>query len=175
MAELPLLAIRYAQLESRRTTPPPGRRRAPLTERAVRWLSRYSIGILRISLGLIFLGFGVPKFFPGVSPAEGLVTRTLDTLTFGVVTGTSALVLTAVVECFIGLTLLTGRFLRAGLVVLGGAMVGILSPLALFFTDLFPGGPTLEAQYVVKDIVLVAAGLVVAARALGASLVPDRG
>ena len=147
MAEFPLLALRYAQFESR----------------------RYSIGIPRISLGLIFLGFAVPKFFPGVSPAEGLVTRTLDTLTFGVVTGTTALVLTAVVECFVGLTLITGRWLRAGLVVLGGAMVGILSPLVLFFTDLFPGGPTLEAQYVVKDIVLVAA------RALGASLVPDRG
>jgi uncharacterized membrane protein YphA (DoxX/SURF4 family) len=148
MPEIPMLALRYAQLQQHRTTPPPGRRRRtePLGDRAVRWLSRYSIGILRISLGLIFLGFGVPKFFPGVSPAEGLVTRTLDTLTFGVITGTTALVLTAVVECFIGLTLITGRWLRAGLVVLGGAMVGILSPLVLFF----------------------------AARALGASLVPDR-
>jgi uncharacterized membrane protein YkgB len=35
---------------------------------------------------------------------------------------------------------------------------------------MFPGAPTLEAQYVIKDIVLVAAGLVIAARALGARL-----
>jgi uncharacterized membrane protein YkgB len=50
-------------------------------------------------------------------------------------------------------------------------MVGILSPLVLFFPELFPGAPTLEGQYVLKDIVLVAAGLVVTARALGAELV----
>ena len=46
-----------------------------------------------------------------------------------------------------------------------------MSPLVLFFTDLFPGAPTLEAQYVVKDIVLAAAGLVIAASALGARFV----
>jgi hypothetical protein len=47
-----------------------------------------------------------------------------------------------------------------------------MSPILLFFTDLFPGTPTIEGQYVAKDIVLAAAGLVVAARALGARLVP---
>jgi putative oxidoreductase len=56
---------------------------------------------------------------------------------------------------------------------MAGCMIGILSPLVLFFDDLFPSFPgalTLEAQYVLKDIVLVAAALVVAARALGARL-----
>ncbi|ADB35092.1 DoxX family protein [Kribbella flavida DSM 17836] len=133
------------------------------------WLGRHSVDILRISLGLVFLGFGLLKFFPGASPAEGLVMRTLDTLTLGVVSGQTAVVLTAVMECFIGLTLLTGRFLRTGLLVLGMALVGIMSPLVLFFGDLFPGTPTLEAQYVLKDIVLAAAGLVIAAKALAAA------
>lgn len=41
-----------------------------------------------------------------------------------------------------------------------------MSPLVLFPADLFAGGPTLEAQYTLKDIVL-AVGLVVAAKALG--------
>jgi hypothetical protein len=63
-------------------------------------------------------------------------------------------------------------FDRCGQMVLGGSLVGIMSPLVLFCSDLFPGTPTLEAQYDFKDIVLVAAGLVVAARALGATLVP---
>jgi hypothetical protein len=76
-----------------------------------------------------------------------------------------------VAECFIGVTLVTGRLLKTGLVVLAMSLVGIMSPLVLFFTDLFPGAPTLEAQYVFKDIVLAAAGLVVAARALGARMV----
>jgi uncharacterized membrane protein YkgB len=138
------------------------------------WLARYSIAVLRVSLGLVFLGFGGLKFIPGASPAEELATRTVESLTFGILSGGAALVVTAVAECFIGLTLISGKLLRAGLLVLAVSMVGIMSPLVLFFSDLFPGSPTLEAQYVLKDIVLVSAGLVVAARALGARLVADR-
>jgi uncharacterized membrane protein YphA (DoxX/SURF4 family) len=132
-------------------------------------LGRHSVDILRVSLGLVFLGFGVLKFFPGASPAEALVMRTVDTLTLGVVAGRNAVLLTAIMECFIGLTLVTGKFLRTGLLVLGVSLVGIMSPLVLFFGDLFPGTPTLEAQYVLKDVVLAAAGLVIAAKALATS------
>lgn len=141
--------------------------------RLSRWLASHSIGILRVSLGLVFLGFGVLKFFPGVSPAEDLAVRTIETLSLGVVSGGMALLMTAITECFIGITFVTGRFLKAGLVVLAGSLVGIMSPMVLFFSDLFPGAPTIEGQYVFKDIVLAAAGLVVAAKALGARFVPD--
>ena len=141
---------------------------ATLTETANRrlgdWLAKHSVDLLRINLGIVFLGFGALKFIPGLSPAEPLVVRTLDALTFGIVHGHAALLLTAVAECFIGLTLITGRLLKLGLAVLAMSMVGIMSPLVLFFTDLFPAGPTLEGQYVFKDIVLAAAGLVVASR-----------
>lgn len=135
------------------------------------WLNRHSIDLLRISLGLVFTVFGALKFIPGASPAEDLAIRTVDTLTLGVVSGYAALWLTASVESFIGLTLVTGRLVRAGLVTLGIALVGVLSPLFLFFGDLFPGGtPTLAGQYVLKDLVLAAAGLVVGATALGSRL-----
>jgi uncharacterized membrane protein YphA (DoxX/SURF4 family) len=142
-----------------------------IPDRLGEMLARHSIGVLRVCLGTVFFAFGLLKFFPGASPAEVLVERTIDALTLGMVHGRAAVVITAVVECFIGLTLVTGRFVRAGLVALAGAMVGILSPLVLFAADMFPGGtPTLEAQYVFKDIVLAAAGLVVAAVALGGRL-----
>lgn len=163
-------------MSSTTVTPPSGprptTRSSPLIERVSELLARYSIEILRVSLGVVFLVFGVLKFFPDASPAEALVERTLDTLSFGIVSGQAAVVMTAIAECVIGITLITGKLLRLGLLVLGASMVGIMSPLVLFFTDLVPDTPTLEAQYVFKDIVLVAAGLVVAARALGASLVP---
>jgi putative oxidoreductase len=150
-------------------------RTTSLVERARRrlagWLAKRSIDVLRVSVGLVFLGFGALKFFPGVSPAQDLAIRTLEKLSLGVLSGGAALLTVAIAECFVGITLVTGKLLRAGLVVLAGSMVGILSPLVLFFTDLFPGAPTLEAQYVLKDIVLVAAALVIAARALGARLV----
>jgi putative oxidoreductase len=140
-----------------------------LGDRLVAVLSRHSINVLRVSLGLVFLGFGLLKFVPGLSPAEPLVVRTLDTLSFGLVPPAAALLITAVMESFIGLTLVTGRWLLAGLLVLAAAMGGIMSPLVLFTADLFAGGPTIEAQYVLKDIVLAAAGLVIAAKALAAS------
>ena len=52
---------------------------------AVRWLIAHSIAILRISLGAVFLGFGLLKFFPGVSPAQDLVEHTTAILTLGLI------------------------------------------------------------------------------------------
>jgi hypothetical protein len=40
-----------------------------------RWLIRYSITALRISVGVVYLGFGILKYFPGVSPAQDLARR----------------------------------------------------------------------------------------------------
>ena len=136
-------------------------------------LNRYSVGFLRVSLGLVFLAFGVLKFFPGLSPAEDIAAATIDRLTFGLIGGETAVLMTAVLETFIGLTLVTGKFVRLGLVVLAGAFVGIVSPLVLFTDELFPHGPSLMGQYVLTDIVLVAAALVVAAGALGSRLRSD--
>jgi putative oxidoreductase len=140
-----------------------------VTEVASRWLSRNSVGLLRLSLGLVFLGFGALKFFPGVSPAEHIAGTTVEMLTFGLVPGRGAVVLVALMETFIGLSLITGRLRRTGLAVLGVALTGILSPLVLMPGQLFEADtftPNLTGQYVLKDIVLVAAALVVAGKAL---------
>ncbi len=145
-----------------------------LISRLAAWLSRHSIDVLRVSLGLVFVAFGTLKFFPGVSPAEALSVATLEKLSLGLLTGYAAQAVIAAMEVFIGLTLVTGKLLKTGLVVMTGALAGFFAPYALFFTDLFPGAPTLEAQYIFKDIVLAAAAMVIAARALGARLVPVR-
>lgn len=141
-----------------------------------RWLATYSVTALRISLGLVILGFGALKFFPGASPAEELVARTTEALTLGLVGGTTAVVATAVLETVIGVTLLTGRLLGPGMLLMSGWLVGILMPVVLFPSDMFPGGlPTLAAQYVLKDVILVAAAMVVGAAVLGARLIiPSR-
>ncbi len=65
---------------------------------AQRWLVAHSIAILRMSMGAIFLAFGVLKLFPGVSPAQGLVERTIDIRTFGLVPGAAALVIAAAAQ-----------------------------------------------------------------------------
>jgi len=147
---------------------------AHLLDRVTGLLESHSIDVLRISLGLVFLVFASFKFVSGASPAEDLAIATVDKLTLGVVSGHSALLFTALTETVIGVTLLTGRFVKVGLAVMAMALVGILSPLALFPDQMWSGnGPTLTGQYVFKDIVLAAAGLVVAAHALGARLRRD--
>jgi putative oxidoreductase len=141
-----------------------------------RWLARSSIDVLRVSLGLVFLAFGALKFVPGLSPVEDLVTDTMGALTLGLISGRVGLLLVATLETIVGVLLLTGRYLRLGLALLSLAMVGILSPLVLFPDRLFAGpgnAPTLEGQYVLKDLVLLAAMLVVAG-ASGGRLVGER-
>lgn len=143
---------------------------------AANWLSRHSIGLLRISLGLVFFGFGVLKFVPGLSPAEGLATDTLSVLTFGLIPERLGLIGVAALETTIGLLLISGRAMRLALALLAVELVGILSPLVLLPTEMFRGvmAPTLAGQYVLKDVIVAAAGLVVGARTLGARMVVDR-
>jgi len=72
----------------------------------------------------------------------------------------------ATLECAIGLLLIVGRGLRLAVYLLFGELIGILSPVVLLSGRLFAGphgAPTLEGQYVLKDVVLVAAAMVVTA------------
>lgn len=41
-------------------------------------LVRHGITALRFTVGAVFVGFGLLKFFPGVSPAENLAMATVD-------------------------------------------------------------------------------------------------
>jgi uncharacterized membrane protein YphA (DoxX/SURF4 family) len=142
-------------------------------ELAERWLIAHSIAILRVSLGAVFLGFGALKFFPGVSPAQELVEKTTSMLTLGLVPGATALVAVALLETVVGLWLISGRALRGAVYLLGVQLVGIMSPIVLLPGRLFAGphgAPTLEGQYVLKDVIIVGAALVLAATLGGGRL-----
>ena len=80
----------------------------------------------------------------------------------------AAIYVVATMECFIGICFLigSGALMRLAIWVLAAQFVGILSPLIIEPGQLFAGphgAPTLEGQYVLKDIILVAAGMVIAA------------
>jgi len=140
------------------------------------WMARQGIRILRVSLGLIFLWFGALKFLPGLSPAEGLAERTVATLTGGVVPAHVALLVLAVWETAIGLGLIAGRFLRTVLLLLFVQMVGTTTPVLLFPGEVFVSFPfalTMEGQYIVKNLVLVSAGLVIGATVRGGRMVSE--
>ncbi|MEU4689837.1 DoxX family membrane protein [Actinoplanes sp. NPDC023714] len=138
---------------------------AVLEGAAVRLAERHGLLLLRLSLGIVFVWFAAPKFKPGLSAVDTLAQDTIGILTLQVITGSTATYLLALLELGIGIGLLTGRFLRLTLAALMLQMAGTLTPLVLFpqLTWKAPGVLTLEGQFIVKNIVLVAAGFAVAA------------
>jgi len=144
--------------------------------RLTRWTARHAITLLRVSTAVIFLWFGVLKFFPGLSPAQDLAARTIYALSFGLVPPPVSVPLLAALETTIGLGLLTGRFLRATLLLLLLQMAGTVTPLVLFPSETFtviPIAPTLEGQYIIKNIVLVSAAILIGATVRGGMLIAD--
>jgi uncharacterized membrane protein YphA (DoxX/SURF4 family) len=144
--------------------------------RITRWMARYGILLLRLSLGVIFLWFGVLKFFPDLSPAEELVGRTFQQLTFGIIPADTANLILAVWEGLIGLGLITGIYMRITLLLLFLQMAGTFTPMFLFPAEVFtriPYAPTLEGQYIIKNLVLLSAGIVIGATVRGGTVVAD--
>jgi uncharacterized membrane protein YphA (DoxX/SURF4 family) len=141
--------------------------------RITHWMARSGIMLLRASLGIVFLWFGALKFFPGLSPAQDLATRTIDLLTFGLMPPQVSILVLATWECLIGLGLVLGQFMRATLLLLFLQMLGTLAPLFLFPSEVFthiPYAPTLEGQYIIKNIVLISAGLIIGATVRGGAV-----
>jgi uncharacterized membrane protein YphA (DoxX/SURF4 family) len=135
------------------------------------WMARAGIPILRIALGVIFIWFGALKLVPGLSPAEDLVMATVP-----FIPGSVFMPVLAVWEIVIGLGFVTGRALRLTILLLFLQMPGTMSPIFLLpervFTA-FPYGLTLEGQYIVKNLVLISAALVIGATVRGGRLVED--
>ena len=149
---------------------------ATLDVQLTRWTARRAVTLLRVSVGVVYLWFGFLKFFPGLSPAQDLAARTIAALSLGLVPGTVSVPLLAALETTIGLGLVSGRFLRATVLLLLAQMAGTVTPLLLFPAETFtrfPVAPTLEGQYIIKNIVLVSAGILIGATVRGGMLIAD--
>ena len=138
-------------------------------DRAItRWMARYGLIVLRLGLGIVFFWFGALKLVPGLSPAEELVRNTtyfVDTDLF--------LPLLAIWEMVIGLGLIFGKFMRITLLLLFLQMAGTALPLFILpeaVWTTFPYGLTLEGQYIIKNLVLIGAALVLGATVRGGRL-----
>jgi len=147
-----------------------------LDTRITNWMARWGVFLLRVSLGIVFLWFGVLKFFPGLSPAQDLATRTIGALSLGLISPSLALLILAAWETLIGLGLISGIFMRLTLLLLFLQMLGTMTPIVLFPAEVFavfPIAPTLEGQYIIKNLVLISAGMVIGATVRGGGMVAD--
>ncbi len=135
-----------------------------LDQKLIDFSSSVSIAAVRLTLGLTFFWFGLLKVF-GESPANDLITKTIYWFNPDVF-----IPILGIWEAVIGLFFVIKPMIRAGLLLLALQMPGTFLPLVLLpevcFSS-FPFALTLEGQYIVKNLVLISAALVV-----GGSLLP---
>lgn len=129
-----------------------------IDRRLAGWMQRNGMRVLRYALAVVFIWFGLLKPL-GMSPAETLVKNTVYFLppeVFFPILGWW--------EVAIGIGLLYRPLNRLALGLLFLQMPGTMLPLVLLpevcFTSV-PFGLTVEGQYIIKNIVLIGAALVV--------------
>ncbi|PKQ44411.1 doxx family protein [Confluentibacter flavum] len=116
--------------------------------------------LLAISIGIIYFWFGLLKFFPELSPADGLAKHTITFLTFGLIPENISILMLAIIEVGIGLCLLFNVQLKT---VVSIAIIHLILTFipVLFFPEVsFAKAPfvlTLVGQYIVKNIVIISA------------------
>lgn len=125
--------------------------------RVAAWMEKHGFTLLRIAMGVVFIWFGALKPL-GLSPAEELVAKTTSWLPIP-----HFLVILGVWEVAIGVCFLSQRLIRWALILLFVHMPGTMLPLVMLpevtFVE-FPFVLTLEGQYIIKNLVLVAAAIV---------------
>lgn len=115
---------------------------------------------LRIALGIVFVHFGILKLFPDLSPAEMIASQTVMRLSWSWLDARTAMLALGVGECAIGLAFLFNVAPRWLPFVFFAHMIGTCSPLFILPELTFkiaPFAPTLEGQYILKNIVFIAA------------------
>ncbi len=121
------------------------------------FLKNRAITLLRLSIGIIYIWYGILKII-GISPVEELVFRATHWI------GTHNFVIfLGFFEVLIGLFLAIKKFLRLGLLLLFLQFPGTFLPLFLNPEDCFtfiPFGLTLEGQYIFKNLILISGGLI---------------
>jgi uncharacterized membrane protein YphA (DoxX/SURF4 family) len=140
-----------------------------------RWMAKYSLGILRFGLGVIFVWFGALKLFPGLSPAEELVRNTIYFFN-----PDFFLPILAIWEVLIGvgflIGLFTNKFQRLTILLLFLQMPGTALPLLLLpkvCWTVFPFGLTLEGQYIIKNLAIIGSALVLGATVRGGRVISE--
>jgi uncharacterized membrane protein YkgB len=139
------------------------RERAQRVDERVRpFLARVGVPLLRISLGVVFVWFGLLKVF-GESPVSDLVAKTIYWFDPDVVVP-----LLGVFEVFVGACLIAGKLMRVALPLLILQMAGTFLVLVMHpdvaFQDGNPLLLTVEGEFVIKNLVLLSAALVIGSR-----------
>jgi uncharacterized membrane protein YkgB len=142
-----------------------------IEEALMQWLERYAYHCLRISIGFIYMAFGILKFFPEYSPAEQLASDTICIITFDALSGSSACFFLAVIETMIGAALIINFKPKAVILFTIWHMCCTFLPLILLPQYAFNQDPfsfSIVGQYIVKNLVILSALMVLYKNTKGA-------
>lgn len=130
-----------------------------------RFMNRWSNTAIRISFGIIFIWFGILKPF-NLSSAESLLRATVVWLPFG--SPDFWVIVIGWWEVAIGVTFLFQKTTRIAIALLFLQMFGTFLPLFLLPEITFQNGniltPSLEGQYIIKNVMIISAALVLGGR-----------
>ncbi|PKD44681.1 hypothetical protein [Rhodohalobacter barkolensis] len=126
-------------------------------------MNKIGLPALRLSMGIIFIWFGILKTI-GLSPAEGLVLSTVNWMP--IFSAETWLVIIGWWEVIIGICFLFKPTLRIAIGLLAMQMAGTLLPLFIltevtFQSGAFPYAPTMEGQYIIKNLLIISAAIVI--------------
>jgi len=131
-----------------------------LDELLLNILRRWSITALRLALGSIFLWFGALKIFGG-SPVAVLIQETYSFMPIHVF-----MFVLGVWEIVIGIGIMLKRALRCVLILLCVHLLGTFTAIwfnpGIFFVQGVPLCLTVDGEFVMKNLVLITAALVIA-------------
>jgi putative oxidoreductase len=123
-------------------------------------LRRWSITALRLALGSVFLWFGALKVF-GSSPVASLIQETYTFMPISIF-----MLILGVWEMIIGIGIILKRALRFVLILLGIHLIGTFTAIGfnpgIFFVQGIPFCLTVDGEFVIKNVVLMTAALVIA-------------
>jgi len=127
------------------------------------FMNTWGIAALRVSLAIIFVWFGILKPL-GISAAHGLVLATVGWMPFFEPETWDSLI--GWWEVAIGLFFLHRSTIRVAIALLALQMAGTFLPLVLlpevtFQLGKIPYAPTIEGQYIIKNLLIISAALVV--------------
>lgn len=121
-------------------------------------MATYGTDLLRVALSIVFVWFGTLKVL-GMSPAQELVEKTIFWFPAEIFVPVLGLA-----EVAIGVGLLIKRLIPLTIIMLLLHMACTFLPFIVLTSscfDAFPYCPTMEGQYILKNLVLIAGALVV--------------
>ena len=134
-----------------------------MDEQITGFMRQWGLVAVRAAFGIIFIWFGILKPL-GLSAAEPLVKATVQWMPFFQPEGWVALI--GWWEVAIGIAFLFRKTLRIAIALLFLQMIGTFMPLVLLPSVTFQAGhlpyaPTMEGQYIIKNLLIIAAAFVV--------------